>query len=43
MEPVAYEFTADYDLRVRREGSDYRGRGTGVASLEIVDDPPASF
>ena len=43
MEPVAYEFTADYDLRVQREGSDYRGRGTGVASLQIVDDPPAGF
>ena len=43
MEPVAYEFAGDYDLRVQLEGRDYRKRGTGVASLQIVDDPPAGF
>lgn len=43
MEPVVYEFSGDYDLRVEREGRVRQVRGTGIASLQIVDDPPIGF
>ena len=43
MEPVAYEFAADYDLWVGTAGAQSHRRGTGVASLQIVDDPPPVF
>ena len=40
MEPVVYEFDGDYTLDVTLDGREYHRRGTGVASLQIVDDPP---
>ena len=43
MEPVMYEFSGDYHLRVRLEGQERQISGTGIASLQIVDDPPIGF
>ena len=40
MEPVSYEFAAAYNAQIDLEGETHQLVGNGVASLQIVDDPP---
>lgn len=43
MEPMAYEFSGDYTFQIKLDGRVQQVSGTGIASLQIVDDPPAGF
>jgi len=40
MQPVAYEFAADYDLTIALRDRPRRMQGTGLASLQIIGKPP---